>query len=106
MDAKVGGTYRMSFQNFTTQKSHAFGGEFKELVPNKKLVYTDKFEDPNLPGEIKVTVELKEVSVGTEVHIEQSGLPDAIPVEGCYLGWRDSLENLARLVEPEIKEDI
>ena len=85
MDAKVGGTYRMSFQNFTTQKSHAFGGEFKELVPNKKLVYTDKFEDPNLPGEIKVTVELKEVLVGTEVHIEQSGLPDAIPVEGCYL---------------------
>lgn len=106
MDAKVGGTYKMSFTNFTTRKSHAFGGTFKELVENKKLVYTDKFEDPNLPGEMVTTVTLKAVSVGTELHIEQAGLPDVIPVEGCYLGWQESLMNLKNLVEPDIKDDM
>lgn len=104
-DAKVGGTYRMSFTNFTTQKSHAFGGEYKELVPNKRLRYTDKFEDPNLPGEIEVTIDLKQVSVGTEINIVQSGLPDVIPLESCYLGWQESLANLAKLVEPNIPDD-
>jgi uncharacterized protein YndB with AHSA1/START domain len=106
MDAKVGGTYRMSFQNFTTQKSHAFGGTFKELEPHKRLVYTDKFEDPKMPNEITVTVLLKEVSVGTEVHITQENLPDQIPVEGCYLGWQDSMKNLQKLVEPDIQDDM
>jgi uncharacterized protein YndB with AHSA1/START domain len=102
MDPKPGGTYRMSFRNFTTGQSHAFGGRYVELVPNERLHYTDRFEDPNLPGEIRVTVTLKKVSVGTEVNIVQEGLPDAIPVEACYLGWQESLRNLARLVEPEI----
>ena len=104
-DAKVGGTYRMSFTNFTTNKAHAFGGEYKELVPNKRLRYTDKFEDPNLPGEIEVTIDLKQVSVGTEINIVQEGLPDVIPLEGCYLGWQESLANLAKLVEPHIPDD-
>ena len=103
-EPKVGGTFRMSFRNFTTGQSHAFGGTYTELVPNKKLRYTDKFDDPNLPGEMAVTVELKQVSVGTEVTIEQAGIPDMIPVEACYLGWQESLRNLAKLVEPEITQ--
>ena len=102
MDPRVGGTYKMSFRNFTTGQSHAFGGRYIELVPNERLRYTDKFDDPNLPGEISVTVTLKKVSVGTQVDIVQEGLPDVIPVEACYLGWQESLRNLAKLVEPEI----
>lgn len=102
LDPKVGGTFRMSFRNFTSGNSHAFGGEYRELVPNERLRYTDKFEDPNLPGEMTVTVRLKAVSVGTEVDIVQEGIPDLIPAEACYLGWQESLQNLARLVEPEI----
>ena len=104
MDARVGGKYRMSFTNFTTGKSHSFGGEYLELVPNQLLRYTDVFDDPNLPGKIQVTVTLKQVSVGTELSIVQEGLPEVIPVEACYLGWQESLRNLARLVEPEINE--
>lgn len=102
MDARVGGTFRMSFTNFTTQKSHAFGGEYLELVPNERLRYTDKFDDPNLAGEIQVTVTFKKVICGTEIHIVQAGLPEIIPVEMCYLGWQESLAQLATLVEPEI----
>jgi uncharacterized protein YndB with AHSA1/START domain len=102
MDAKVGGTYKMSFTNFTTGTVHSFGGEFLELVPSERLRYTDQFDDPNLPGVIQVTVTLKKVSVGTELSICQENLPDAIPLEACYLGWQESLQNLARLVEPEI----
>jgi uncharacterized protein YndB with AHSA1/START domain len=104
LDAKVGGTHRMSFRNFTTGDSHAFGGEYVELTPNECLRYTDKFEDPNLPGELHVTVTLRAVPVGTELNIIQEGLPDVIPVEACYLGWQQSLENLAKLVEPEITQ--
>ena len=104
MEPKVGGSYRMSFRNFTTGLSHAFGGQFLELVPGERLRYTDKFEDPNLPGEILVTVTLKKVLVGTEITIVQEGIPDAIPVEACYLGWQESLRNLAKLVEPEINQ--
>lgn len=104
MDAKVGGTFKMSFTNFTTGKGHSFGGEYLELVPNERLRYTDKFDDPNLPGEMHVTVKLKAVSVGTEVHIEQSGIPALIPAEACYLGWQQSLIQLGRLVEPDIPE--
>ncbi|MER8975430.1 MULTISPECIES: SRPBCC family protein [unclassified Mesorhizobium] len=103
-EAKVGGTFKMSFRNFTTGDSHSFGGEYVELVPNKQLRYTDRFDDPNLAGEIEVTVTLKKVSVGTEVNITQAGIPDAIPVEACYLGWQESLRNLAKLVEPEINQ--
>lgn len=102
MDARVGGSYRMSFTNFTTGQSHFFGGTYLELVPNERLRYTDVFEDPNLPGEVRVSVTLKAVSVGTEVHIIQEGLPSVIPLEACYLGWQQSLRNLARLVEPDI----
>jgi uncharacterized protein YndB with AHSA1/START domain len=102
LDARVGGTYKMSFTNFTTGDSHSFGGEYRELVPQERLRYTDRFDDPSLPGEIQVTVTLKKVSVGTELNIVQEGLPDAIPLEMCYLGWQQSLQNLARLVEPEI----
>ena len=102
MDPKVGGTYKMSFRNFSTGLTHSFGGQYVELVPNERLRYTDRFEDPNLPGEITVTISLKKVLVGTEITIVQDGLPDAIPVEACYLGWQESLRNLARLVEPEI----
>jgi uncharacterized protein YndB with AHSA1/START domain len=102
MDAKVGGTFKASFTNFTTEKSHSFGGEFRELVQNERLRYTDNFDDPNLPGEILVTVTLKKVSVGTELTIKQEGVPSVIPLEACYLGWQESLANLARLVEPEI----
>ena len=104
MDAKVGGKYKMSFTNFSTGKSHSFGGEYRELVPNERLRYTDVFDDPNLPGEIQVTVTLKQVSLGTELNIVQEGLPDVIPLEACYLGWQESLLNLARLVEPEISD--
>ena len=102
LEAKVGGTFRMTFTNFSGGNSHSFGGEYLELKPHERLRYTDKFDDPNLPGVITVTVVLKKVSVGTEVSIEQSGLPDAIPVEACYLGWQDSLANLGKLVTPEI----
>jgi len=104
LDAKVGGTFRMSFRNFTTGASHAFGGKYLELVPGERLRYTDKFDDPNLPGEMQVTVTLKAVTVGTEVNIVQEGIPDVIPTEACYLGWQDSLRNLASLVEPEINQ--
>ena len=102
MDAKVGGTYRASFTNFSTSKAHSFGGTYRELVPGKKLRYTDKFEDPNMSGEIEVTIILKKVLCGTEVAITQAGIPAVIPPEMCYLGWQESLEQLARLVEPEI----
>ena len=104
MDAKVGGTFKMSFTNFTTGKSHSFGGEYLELVPNEKIRYTDQFDDPNLPGDIQVVITLKQVSVGTEVNIIQTGLPDVIPVEACYLGWQESLALLAKLVEAEIPD--
>jgi len=102
MDAKVGGKHRMSFTNFSSGNSHSFGGEYLELVPDERLRYTDKFDDPNLPGVMEVTVTLKKVSVGTEVHIVQSGIPDVIPTEACYLGWQESLTLLSQLVEPEI----
>jgi uncharacterized protein YndB with AHSA1/START domain len=104
MDAKVGGTFRMSFRNFTTGNGHSFGGEYVELVPHSLIRYTDKFDDPNLPGTMQVTVRIKPVSVGTEIQIEQSGIPAAIPVEACYLGWQQSLAQLAQLVEPEIPD--
>jgi uncharacterized protein YndB with AHSA1/START domain len=104
MEAKVGGSFKMSFRNFTTGQTHAFGGQYLEMVPHERLVYTDRFEDPNLPGDIRVTVTLKKVSVGTEINIQQEGLPDVIPLEACYLGWQESLRNLARLVEPEIAQ--
>ncbi|RWM24452.1 MAG: toxin [Mesorhizobium sp.] len=103
-EAKVGGNFKMSFRNFTTGESHAFGGDYVELVPGELVRYTDKFDDPNLPGEMQVTVSLKKVSVGTEMEITQAGIPDAIPAEACYLGWQESLKNLARLVEPEISQ--
>jgi uncharacterized protein YndB with AHSA1/START domain len=104
LDAKVGGTFRMSFRNFTTGKSHSFGGNYLELVPGARLRYTDKFDDPNLPGEMQVTVTLRAVSCGTELNVLQEGIPDIIPAEMCYLGWQDSLRNLASLVEPEINQ--
>jgi uncharacterized protein YndB with AHSA1/START domain len=104
LDAKVGGQFHMSFRNFTTGHSHSFGGEYLELRPHEYLRYTDTFDDPNLPGQIQVTVTLKQVSCGAELNIVQEGLPDAIPVEACYLGWQESLRNLARLVEPEINQ--
>ena len=104
LDAKVGGTFKMSFTNFTTKQGHSFGGEYLELVPNAKIRYTDKFDDPNLPGVIQVTVSLKAVSCGTDLNVVQEGIPDAIPVEMCYLGWQDSLIQLAMLVEPDIRQ--
>jgi len=104
LEAKTGGTHRMSFRNFTTGASHSFGGTYLELVPGERLRYTDKFDDANLPGEMQVTVTLKPVAVGTEVNIVQEGIPDAIPPEACYLGWQESLRNLARLVEPDINQ--
>jgi uncharacterized protein YndB with AHSA1/START domain len=104
LEARVGGTHRMSFRNFTTGNSHSFGGRYLELVPNERVRYTDTFDDPNLPGEMAVTVSLKKVQVGTELTIAQEGVPDAIPVEACYLGWQQSLENLAKLVEPDINQ--
>lgn len=102
MEAKVGGTFRMSFTNFTSGNAHSFGGEYLELVPHQRIRYTDKFDDPNLPGQIMVTVALTKVSCGTEINIVQEGLPEVIPVEMCYLGWQESLAQLATLVEPEI----
>ena len=102
MDARVGGTYRMSFTNFTSGKSHSFGGEYLELVPNERIRHTDKFDDPNLPGEMVTTVSLKRVFCGTELSVVQEGIPTAIPVEACYLGWQESLTLLAQLVEAEI----
>lgn len=102
LDATVGGTYKMSFENFTTGQSHGFGGQYQEALVNERLRYTDRFDDPNLPGEIIATITFKSVSCGTEVHIVQEGLPAVIPLEGCYLGWQDSLNQLAALVEPEI----
>lgn len=104
LDAKVGGRYRMSFTNFGTGNSHAFGGEYLELSPGERLKYSDKFEDPNLPGEMTTTVTLKKVSVGTEVQIVQEGVPDVIPAEACYLGWQESLALLKMVVEPEIPD--
>ena len=104
IDARVGGTYRMSFTNFTTGQSHSFGGEYLELVPNERIRHTDKFDDPNLPGVMTVTVSMKAVSCGTELNIVQEGIPEAIPPEACYLGWQESLALLARLVEPEIRQ--
>lgn len=103
LEPKIGGTYTASFRNFTTGNSHTFGGEYIELVPDERLRYTDKFDDPKIAGTTQVTVMLKAVSVGTEITIVQEGLPDAIPPEACYLGWQQSLQNLARLVESEIK---
>ena len=103
-EAKVGGTFKMSFRNFTTGHSHSFGGKFLELVPGERLRYTDTFDDPNLPGEMQVTVTLRKASVGTDVSIVQEGIPDLIPPEACYLGWQESLRNLAKLVEPEINQ--
>jgi len=104
MDPKVGGTFRMSFTNFSTGNGHAFGGEYRELEPGRKIRYTDKFDDPNLPGEMLTTVTLAPVASGTEIHVVQEGLPDVIPVEMCYLGWQESLAQLATLVEPEIPD--
>jgi uncharacterized protein YndB with AHSA1/START domain len=104
MDARVGGTFRMSFTNFTTGTSHSFGGEYLELTPHERIRYTDKFDDPNLPGEMQVTVTLKKVSVGTELSVVQDGVPDVIPVEACYLGWQESLILLAKLAEAEIPD--
>lgn len=104
MDVKVGGTFKMSFTNFTTGKSHSFGGEYRDLIQNESLRYTDNFDDPNLPGEIQVTVTLKKVSLGTDMTIVQEGIPAVIPLEACYIGWQQSLDNLARLVEPEIPD--
>ena len=101
-EPKVGGSYKMSFKNFTNGNSHSFGGTFKELVPGERIRYTDKFDDPNLAGEIQVTINLKKVLVGTDVNIEQAGVPAVIPPEMCYLGWQESLAQLAKVVEPEI----
>ena len=102
LDAKVGGTFKMSFQNFTNGQGHSFGGEYLELVPNERIRYTDRFDDPNLPGEITVTVVLKPVLCGTELSVVQEGIPELIPVEMCYLGWQESLMQMAHLVEPDI----
>ena len=104
LEAKEGGRHRMSFRNFTTGKSESFGGTYLKVVPGETLVYTDSFDDPNLPGEIKVTVTLTAVSVGSDLRIVQEGIPEQIPVEACYLGWQESLRKLAKLVEPDIKE--
>jgi uncharacterized protein YndB with AHSA1/START domain len=104
MDARPGGTFRMSFSNFSSGRGHSFGGEYRELVPHERIRYSDKFDDPNLPGEMETTVSLRPVSCGTEVNIVQQGIPDAIPVEMCYLGWQESLAQLARLVEPVIPD--
>jgi len=102
LEPQVGGTFRMSFHNFTSGNSHSFGGTYLELVPNERIRYTDQFEDPNLPGTLEVTVSLETVMCGTEVSITQAGIPDVIPLEMCYLGWQESLEQLAKLVEPDI----
>jgi uncharacterized protein YndB with AHSA1/START domain len=104
LEAKVGGTYKMSFTNFSTGSSHSFGGEYLELVPNERIRHTDAFDDPNLPGEMQVTISLKEVSCGTDLSIVQEGVPDVIPPEACYLGWQESLRLLSHLVEAEIPD--
>jgi uncharacterized protein YndB with AHSA1/START domain len=104
MDAKVGGTHKMSFTNFTSGKGHSFGGTYLDLVPNERIRYTDKFDDPNLPGEMHVTVNLKKVAAGTELNIVQEGVPEVIPLDACYVGWQESLILLAKLVEPEIPD--
>jgi uncharacterized protein YndB with AHSA1/START domain len=104
MEARAGGSYRMSFTNFTTGASHSFGGEYLELVPNERIRHTDKFDDPNLPGTMTVTIEIKKVVCGTELKITQEGVPDVIPAEACYLGWQESLALLTMLVEPEISD--
>jgi uncharacterized protein YndB with AHSA1/START domain len=104
LDAEVGGTYRMSFRNFSTGKGHSFGGRYLELVPGERIRYTDAFDDPSLPGEMQTTVSLRAVSCGTELNVVQEGLPEVIPPELCYLGWQESLDHLARLVEPEIPD--
>jgi uncharacterized protein YndB with AHSA1/START domain len=102
LDARVGGSYKMSFTNFSSGNGHSFGGEYRELVPNERIQYTDAFDDPKLPGEMRTTIAFRQVACGTELTIVQEGLPEAIPVEMCYLGWQESLEQLAKLVEPEI----
>ena len=104
LDARVGGGFRMAFTNFTTRQSHSFGGEYLELVPGQRIRYTDRFDDPNLPGEMVTTVSITPVSVGVEINIVQEGIPAAIPAEACYLGWQESLAALARLVEPDIRQ--
>ncbi|WP_166170821.1 SRPBCC family protein [Acinetobacter sp. SA01] len=104
LDAKVGGSYKMSFSNFSTGSSHSFAGTYHEIIPNQLLRYTDQFDDPSFPGNIEVVIQFKAVSVGTEVHITQSGIPDVIPVEACYLGWQESLQLLTLLVTPEIPD--
>jgi uncharacterized protein YndB with AHSA1/START domain len=104
MDAKVGRTYKMSFTNFTTGKSHSFGGKYLELTPNERIRYTDKFDDPNLPGEMQTTITLRRVFCGTELSIVQEGVPGAIPAEACYLGWQESLILLSKLVEADIPD--
>ncbi len=104
IDAKVGGTYKMSFTNFSTGNGHSFGGRYLELVPNERIVHTDEFDDPNMPGEMKTTISLKPISVGTELNVVQEGVPAAIPPEACYLGWQESLVLLAKLVEAEIPD--
>lgn len=106
IDARVGGSYKMSFKNHTTGNTHSFGGKYLELVPNERIRHTDEFDDPNLPGTMTVTVTLKKVSVGTELNITQEGVPDVIPAEACYLGWGESLQLMALLVEPEIPDNI
>ena len=105
MDARMGGTFRMTFTNFSTGNGHSFGGEYRELVPNERIAYSDKFDDPNLPGEMVTTVSLRTVVCGTELSIEQAGIPEMIPVEMCYLGWQESLAQLAKLVEPVIPDN-
>ena len=104
LDAKIGGTYKMSFTNFSSGKSHSFGGKYLELIPNEHIRYSDKFDDPNLPGEMITTVTIKQVSCGSDVNIVQNGVPEVIPPELCYLGWQESLDQLAKLVEPEIPD--
>jgi uncharacterized protein YndB with AHSA1/START domain len=106
MDGRVGGSYKMSFTNFSTGKSHSFGGEYLVLVPHERIRYTDKFDDPNLPGAMQVTITFKKASCGTEVNITQEGVPDIIPAEACYLGWQESLTLLAKLVEAEIPDEL
>jgi|SRR5215216_1738634 len=106
LEAKVGGTYKMSFTNFSTGKSQSFGGEYLELTPNERIRHTDRFDDPNLPGEMQTRITLKQVSVGTDLNIVQEGIPDAIPAEACYLGWQESLKLLAQLVEAEIPDQM
>ena len=104
LDAKVGGTYKMSFKNFSSGNGHSFGGEYRELVPSEKIRYTDKFDDPNLSGEMETTITFKAVSCGTEINVVQEGIPAMIPLEMCYLGWQESLKQLAHLVEPQIPD--